>query len=426
MAVEQEDTWKLLHDSLSKELTDEWATLSTELVMVSKKLTIVFLLNKTTATSRIRTVLDLNSKESERIIDSGSTELGFTAASWISDGIDIEKLQTKLYKDVQSMGDKMTEHQRLDIHKRRVALMPRIQSHRQSAASFIDLHPNKMGSLPSIAEETRGQPEIASLYLPSHQQKRVSLTERSNKTTELEQIKSQMLIGKLDNVRGEVANTRAQTSLNRLEQRIKNATSDYNSSFEALKNLGVATTNLGPLKRILDAHFKGLMSILRGVRELDEGRKKLPWFWTVRESGTNGGVKEDEEEFNESIRVEWFRGRERYRRWREEELWLRRELASTLYSFQHMQESWKDLSTNDCAKANPGYRSYCIRQSDMYQGLLHCAKANPGYRSYCIRQSDMYQGLLRSGFRRGVSFLQDRPDIKICARAFKDFKSLIE
>ncbi|CAE6478744.1 unnamed protein product, partial [Rhizoctonia solani] len=335
-------------------------------VGVKNKWTSVFLLDESTgllilqpselmnayqelATSRIHTVIDLNNKESERLVDPGTTELGYTAPSWISDGIDIEKIQ--------------------------------------------------MSALPSLAQETDGQPEKALLYLPSQMRNCLSITERSSRAIEFEQIKSQMLIGKGKNARGEVANTRAQTMLNRLEQCIKNATVDYNTSFDALKKLGVTAEDLGPLKKINNEHFKGLMGLLRAARELEEGRRKLPWFWTVRELGKTGGIKEDEEELNEAIRVEWFRGRERFCRWKEEELWLRRELASTMFSFRHMKESWKDLSKSDYARINPGYRSYCIRQSDVYHGLLTTE-------------------MLRS--------IKERSDIKICACALQEFAPIVE
>ncbi|KDN34713.1 hypothetical protein RSAG8_12214, partial [Rhizoctonia solani AG-8 WAC10335] len=419
MAEEQEEAWKVLHDGLEKELTDEWARMSTEPRRVKNKWTSVFLLDESTgllilqpselmnayqelATSRIRTVIDLNNKESERLVDPGTTELGYTAPSWISDGIDIEKIQMKLRKDVASFGDKMTNRQTLEVYNRRVSLTSRIQSHRQSAAMFVDLKLHRVSALPSLAQETDGQPEEALLYLPSQMRNRLSITERSSRAIEFEQIKSQMLIGKGKNARGEVANARAQTMLNRLEQRIKNATVDYNTSFDALKKLGVTAEDLGPLKKINDEHFKGLMGPLHAARELEEGRRGLPWFWMVRELGKTGGIKEDEEELNEAIRVEWFRGRERFRRWKEEELWLRRELASTMFSFRHMKESWKDLSKSDYARINPGYRSYCIRQSDVYHGLLV------------------------GGLRRGASVLQERSDIKICACALQEFAPIVE
>ncbi|KDN34993.1 hypothetical protein RSAG8_11967, partial [Rhizoctonia solani AG-8 WAC10335] len=124
--------------------------------------------------------------------------------------------------------------------------------------------------------------------------------------------------------------------LNQLEQCIKNATVNYNTSFDALKKLRVTAEDLGPLKKINNEHFKGLMGLLHAAHELEEGRRKLPWFWMVHELGKTSGIKEDEEELNE---VGWFRSREHFCRWKEEELWLQWELASTMFPFHHMKES---------------------------------------------------------------------------------------
>jgi hypothetical protein len=41
----------------------------------------------------LKTVLDLNTKEATQLINKGRTELGFTAPSWLSEGIDVEKIQ---------------------------------------------------------------------------------------------------------------------------------------------------------------------------------------------------------------------------------------------------------------------------------------------------------------------------------------------
>ncbi|EUC61585.1 hypothetical protein RSOL_400650 [Rhizoctonia solani AG-3 Rhs1AP] len=379
MAEEQEEAWLVLHENLDDELTAKWSGMSTEPVLVN---------NKWTSTSRVRTVLDLNTKESARLMDSDSTEPGLTAPSWISEGIDIEKIQLKLRDDVIAFGEKLTDRQALEVHKRRVSLTSRINTHREHAALFIDLLPNKL-STTSVSQETGGQPEQAVLYLPSHLSRRLDKTERSTWAIDLEKIvrkaecfeclrrirvacsqKSQMLIGKTKNARGEVANTRAQVMITRLEQRIKSAMAEYNRSFEALENLSVEADTLNPFKKVKDTDFTGLMSLLRGVRELEEGRKRLPWFWTVRETGLKSGKDEDEEETNDAIRVEWFRGRERFRRWQEEVLWLRRELASTLFSFAHSKDTWSKLSQSAYAGVHPGYRSYSRRQSDVYHGLL--------------------------------------------------------
>jgi hypothetical protein len=67
-----------------------------------------------------------------------------------------------------------------------------------------------------------------------------------------------------------------------------------------------------------------------------------------------------------ATRVEWFRGRERYLRWQEEEMWLRRELSSVIFDFQARSDEWKGRSESDDARFNAGYKAYCLRQRDIW------------------------------------------------------------
>ena len=68
-------------------------------------------------------------------------------------------------------------------------------------------------------------------------------------------------------------------------------------------------------------------------------------------------------------RVEWFRGRERYRRWEEEEMILRREMATVLFDFEYRCKSWMDRSTVPSAKFNSGYVSYCLKQAELWRSM---------------------------------------------------------
>ncbi|KDN48838.1 hypothetical protein RSAG8_02825, partial [Rhizoctonia solani AG-8 WAC10335] len=138
------------------------------------------------------------------------------------------------------------------------------------------------------------------------------------------------------------------------------------------------------------------MTILHVERDTGEGQKAAPWFWTVR--GNNALVVDDknDQEFVEAIRVEWFRGREHYRRWQEEDCWLRREIASMLFSFKESSEVWTNHALSDYAKRNAGYQSYCYRQSDIFLGLL------------------------TNGLGRSEEPLNATPSLEICRRATKE------
>jgi hypothetical protein len=215
----------------------------------------------------------------------------------------------------------MSDQQALDIYNQRMALFTRITNHRHHAPHFVDILPNE-GDLPdSLSEETDGQPEQARLHIPSQLGSRISRTERSERAIDLEVTlrrvecfetlrrvrtalsqKATILEGKRKNARGEIANTRAQTMINRVSLRITQTKDDYNRSYEALRRLGLTASRLRPLIRLQSQHFSGITSILLGQRDLHEGRKRLPWFWGVRDAEAEDETAEEQadvEEFNE-------------------------------------------------------------------------------------------------------------------------------
>ncbi|KDN41897.1 hypothetical protein RSAG8_07114, partial [Rhizoctonia solani AG-8 WAC10335] len=331
MSLEQEEAWLALHDCLDRELTSEWEQMSTAPRHIKGDIwTSVFLMDDKATTTRLRKVLELNSKESARAINSGSAETGYTAPSWISDGIDIENTQRRLAHDVKELGELMTERQRLEVIRRRVALSSRVTTHRQSTAMFIDLTVTLADRPATSAKETGGQPEKTDLFIPSQIIEQVNLTERSTRVIAVEADlrrsecmellqhvrtasiqKAQLLIGKKKNARGEVANTRAQGMLNRLTTRINASMVDYNASYKALLTLGTTEEQARPLQKLTSNNFKGLMTILQARRDVEptrktgahksaEGHRRLPWFWTVRE-GTGSSKEAEEEEYSEGM-----------------------------------------------------------------------------------------------------------------------------
>ncbi|KDN33781.1 hypothetical protein RSAG8_13130, partial [Rhizoctonia solani AG-8 WAC10335] len=329
LAAEQEDAWLGFHHAQNETLTAQWAEMSTAPRFENGTWTSVFLMNSATVTSRLRTVLDLNMRESARIIDSETVELGYTAPTWLSEGLDIERIQMKLCIDIKEYGSPMTQRQWTDVDNRRMALSTRLTSHRNSAALFIDLMLTSVGLLPSLAEETDGHPEHASLYMPSHLMdcppRAKDKGKPSKNTARVPNTETKLPLVQLDL-------TERSTRVVQLEVEAMN---DYNHSFRALCNLGVSSTDIKPFQLMHSTDMKGLNTILKGERTLGEKDRKLPWFWRVKHHDGGNGDEEDEEEFVEAIHVEWFRGRERFRRWREEVLWLRRELASTLFDYHH-------------------------------------------------------------------------------------------
>ncbi|EUC56773.1 hypothetical protein RSOL_196120 [Rhizoctonia solani AG-3 Rhs1AP] len=419
LSTELEELWLTVHQSISPSLTRTWEAMSTEPQLVNGSWTSVFLLSKNGGSSRLKKVLDLNMIDSERIIQLDSAEPAVTAPTWLSEGLDIEKLQVRLSDDIKQFGKNLTDSQSLEVTKRRLGLHSRISSHRTHASLFIDVQVASAETPKSLAEETDGRPELAKLYIPSHLKASISRSERSLRLIKMEvelrkaecyetlrRVRtgsmqySEMVKGKNDNARGEIAKTRARTMIERVAARVKHAREDYNRSYQALTELGIEKKDLLPLQTLKSSDFKDLHAILSGARDIPQGRLRLPWFWQVRERIPGQPEISDQEEYAEAIRVEWFRGRERFKRWKEEVFWLQRELASTLFDFHSRSQTWESLSSS----------AYATR--------------NPGYLSYCLRQRDVYHQLLVDGFIRGEHILNSKPLLPICERAITEFSKL--
>ncbi|KAG8729305.1 hypothetical protein FRC11_009094, partial [Ceratobasidium sp. 423] len=292
MVVEQENAWLMFHNSLAPSLTTQWALMSINPFQVNGKWTSVFLTNTTTASSRIHTVLDLNRQESACIMQESSTEPGFTTPTWISEGIDIERLKNRLVDDITAYGDSITPQQSVDLYNRCTSLTKHITYHCSSSAMFMDIMLEDTGKPESLSEETQGQPEYVALYLLSHLKDQVAKTKRSLCVTQLEitlcraecmetlhrlhtglSQKAQMLEGKKKNACGEIANMRAQTMIQQLSLHVTQATADYNWSYRVLCNLGVSDAACRPFIMLKKKHLNGLTSILLGKRDLQEGTR---------------------------------------------------------------------------------------------------------------------------------------------------------
>lgn len=101
------------------------------------------------------------------------------------------------------------------------------------------------------------------------------------------------MIKSRDAKKGEIHITRMQGIISRLAARVDMAVWEYRSSYKALLSLGVDHRKMEPLQLLDDSHLSGLSSILAGKRELEEGYKRLPWFWQLNDS-SGPGVQDDE------------------------------------------------------------------------------------------------------------------------------------
>lgn len=67
--------------------------------------------------------------------------------------------------------------------------------------------------------------------------------------------------------------------------------------------------------------------------------------------------------------MEWFRSRERFRRWEEEEMILRREMATVIFDFEYRRNQWEQRARGSPAKDGLGYQAYCCKQAALWLEL---------------------------------------------------------
>ncbi|KAF8603735.1 hypothetical protein BDV93DRAFT_556113 [Ceratobasidium sp. AG-I] len=416
MSREQEDMWNAFHSLLSRDLTSKWEGLSTEPERINGKWTSVFLMSSTPEASVTQMLLTLN--KAEAVVSSGEDSLdgGYTGPAWILEGIELETQQNRVKQELSSLGSSPTAKQALELFNMRSALSSRIIRHRKDTSHFIDIRVSSMDSSSVQQASEDGKPEAATLCLPSQMANQLSHTERTKRLVQVEiklrrakclqalqrlrttaLQKAQMLLAKKSKQKpGQVQKTRTQSMIDRLTDRIKGAISDYTSSRRALLILSSDDKDSSTFQSLAETDTSGLMTVLCASREPGEGYKHVPWYWNVRPAGQQPGAAAHLEEV-EASRVEWFRGRERFRRWQEEELILRREMATVVFDFEHRRQQWIGRSVTSHADYNAGYKSYCLKQADLWLSLRQDA------------------------FSRVQQSLQLEPNIALCTRAIKVF-----
>jgi hypothetical protein len=136
-------------------------------------------------------------------------------------------------------------------------------------------------------------------------------------------------------VRGQTANTRAQSAISTVQARIDVHVKDYRAAHAALLSLGQLLAKIGwqdGLRPLADADVR---EITEGEEGESEGRRRLSWIWKTI---AVGGLEENEE-LRDGLRIEWCRSRARAMRFTEEVELLQEEMERVL-RFLQWQENW--------------------------------------------------------------------------------------
>ncbi|KAG8750822.1 hypothetical protein FRC11_010018 [Ceratobasidium sp. 423] len=373
MARQHEEIFKDLDEGFPSQLVTAWREMNTTAELRDNKWWSPFSLTETPATSFTLKLFELTHNELMRWPDSvGSSHADNdiaedalnTGAAWVVDGIQIETQQRRLAHDATQAGSSLTARQALGLATRRKELAKRIESHSKSAREWI----------PAAVFSSTSGPDSHSFQRSA--QKR--------------------------HVRGTIATTRAESLLRKLSDKIDLAQREYNESRGKLFQLGMSSTDAKTFHVLTDEDIEQLRNLVANQDKLGDGHLVLPWYWRV----SLASDKEDalkmvangidvKKEYDESLRVQWFRARARMERWQEEVLWLQCEAASLIHDFLHRSRTWECIAEDSAAQ---GWKSYAFSQSDVWHEMAKRTLAhvkpilqlmspqNPSVKELCIMQ----------------------------------------
>ncbi|KAG9075323.1 hypothetical protein FS749_013019, partial [Ceratobasidium sp. UAMH 11750] len=304
------------------------------------------------------------------------------ATQWIVTGIELERHMKKLRDDKETITSSSTIRQLDAFDAKRKKLNELIITYRQTHECYMANCPEP--DHPAVRKAVDADPENAELGLPSSylpetlnaaglgefidleaDLRRGICSDELETSRELLGVKALTIKFKDANIRGEKRTTRAEAQLTAHQEKIYKAQWRYNNSRDALIRLGASDEDLRIYQRLERTDLKYLKEYISGESTgIGQGHVRLPWLWSQRTEKFSS-----EEAWQEqAMKVEWFRSRERFRRWEEELKLLKREMVMTYRSFKTQQDIWafKALPSNS---KEPGMSQYALARSAFFQKL---------------------------------------------------------
>ncbi|KAG1793209.1 uncharacterized protein HD556DRAFT_1432380 [Suillus plorans] len=306
---------------------------------------------------------------------------------FITSGIDLESEQRRLKVYREKQGRHPTDTQLGTIQRLQNALQRKIDTWRHLQMLYTPAA-QLMESGAELPTSDVIESENCQLWLPSalcskhkHCNERLLATEwdlqHAQAGDALEEIRQSLRLRdymytfKRDWIRGQIANTRAQNALSRVESRAMAAADKYRAARAALSDLACVLQKVGWEHRykVLDkkTDVRGMSVPKRGE---SEGRRQLSWIWLVE------GIGDDEDEtVQDSLRIEWCKARARSMRWAEEVELLQEEMRR-VSCFLKWHATWwqKKIAAHALATAadNEGLSAYACRQAQLREDLADC------------------------------------------------------
>ncbi|EAU86991.2 hypothetical protein CC1G_08462 [Coprinopsis cinerea okayama7 len=303
--------------------------------------------------------------------------------------LDLEEQQRSLKFDLEN-SRMSTSKQKADLQEKRNGMRRRIARWREVQIVYA---PCVAPLLPGITagEDSEGaeviKPEDIPLYLPSDltptlHQTIPAMTEKERRLREaqaddalseirlgrriltgLTQFKKLHLAGA-----GNKPNTRVRSLYNRIQAKISKAANRYRRARDALVTINPTGEWTHRLKPLNPGDIRG-----PGRESHESSSRFIPsWIWQVPRVRREGDDTLAEEELDESLRVEWAKGRARLQRWNEEYQLVQEEMRRSVVYLRWKAVWWEERASHDSFKSDDmmhGARAYAHKQADLCRRL---------------------------------------------------------
>ncbi|KAG2746737.1 hypothetical protein P692DRAFT_201840841 [Suillus brevipes Sb2] len=323
--------------------------------------------------------LKLSQQEAEDLENglNNSLHMDISPSVLISSGMDLEEQHAH-----------PTDLQMTRLQERSNALLRKIEQWCNIQLLYMPavgrLRAAELANAPSIREEKAHE---VKLWLPSKVKETTELCEgplcayewelrRAQAHEALDELRRQLRLRthlykfKDAHIRGQRANTRATTVLNKVEQSMKTAVARYRRAWSAVKTLSMALGNPNWEVELPELQPADVRGMAEGEIGQSEGTRTLSWIWKTR--GVAGVGEDGEAVLSEGLRIEWCKSRARANRWAEEVELLQEEMRRVADFLSWHAGWWEEQATRRAALAAPeeeGIRGYAKRQAALRRAM---------------------------------------------------------
>ncbi|KAG9085635.1 hypothetical protein FS749_004267 [Ceratobasidium sp. UAMH 11750] len=301
------------------------------------------------------------------------------ATRWLSEGIELEHCMRNLQDEAKAIGSNPTPRQASTLNTQRMAFRDRVLVHQKRRTYYMpgldppdhpeyepprdeDLENVEIVLPSSYSPETIEVAGLSSLANSELGLREGACGDSVESTKQLLGAKSLAINHKKRHVRGEMATTRSEAVIRRHGERISKAQWRYENSRKAIIRLGAPQPVQDKYPELKKSDLVPLQSYMEDVsRGVGQGHVSAPWIWRSQ-------VAPNVDDWVvEALKPEWFRSRERWKRWEEQLVLLKREMVMAIRSFRKLREIWLWKSERD--NSTPGMKAYARKRSAFYAEL---------------------------------------------------------